>query len=665
MTIRTADTQSPCFVPELRVFGLVDDPNCIFGDLQLYRSYSYVNTNGEPDVKWLIGHKVYDTYHAFKRAVRRRNLNYFEADHKLNQLLHTHDFSARIKRATLDAVRLSFNMQKQAPIESLRYFYKHNQHEILHRVMPETLDKYDYMLRLVARYRSVGEKRFVWVAHIRETAPSFLAQAERTLMEPEEVASVTSLARDGYVNFRRIAGIILTRSVAYGQEADFFFVYSYTTSSAVTAAHLFCTAAMLMQAMEMTPLANVVSLVSDNHKFRLVNETTRLLTNARTFLQAREPSISPVNLPIGSVPLLAGRFTHLVHYFNNSRGFGEGDEPNILDNPEHERVAAAAAALALSGPRSGATDGPISVPASGAASDVAAGASSAPAEVEEGAASVAQPATARFVRTHARGRMSFLDILESSSDDEATAGPFASRVLPARVVTSVSGTTPATVGASTSGAASTSRPVGPFPSEIVDVSSDSEPEYFPRPDQWIDAAKAKQRTILLLRPPIIYYRDNSVPPADKIAGLQLQLTLAHAALHYSALNVYPYEKLVSKFPAIGRGMMNFGAQVLREVMSGGRRAGNPMVSQVKIICMTNPARRFDDIDINDFVFVVNTATRRAAVERARANSSMTCFVECAKKLVAHTLAFRQEPLVPRFAVRVGGGLNDVSQINIQ
>lgn len=625
------------------MFGLGTEPRCIFGQLQLHREYPYVNTDTEPDVKWMVGSKIYQSYYSFKRTVRRRSVSFYDTDHRINQLLHLHDFSSRIKVAVLGIVRHGPNLTKQSPIESLRYFYTHNQHEVLRRLMPETLDQYDYVLRLVARYRSVGEKRFIWVSLVRQSAPNFLSQADRLCMEPEELASVTSLARDGYVNFRRIVAIIMTRSVGYGQDADFYFIYSYTSSCALTACQLFCTAATIMQALEMTPLAHTISLVSESHKYRLVNETTRLLTNARTFLQACEPPISARNTTVGSVPQLALRFTHMVHWFNNAKGFGEGVEPNLVDNPVVLKAVAAAATLALSGAHYETAAGTAHAQLDSAASRVATGTSSAPAEVGEGVAPTAEPATERFVRSPVRNRMSFLEILESSSDDDFAAGPSA--------FASVSTSRPATS-------------VGPFPSDIVEVSSESEPEYYPRADQWIDTAVTRQRTILLLRPPIVYYRDNGVSPAEKIAGLQLQLTLTQAALHYSALNVYPYERLVSKFPGVQRGMMNFGAQVLREVMAGGRRDGNPMASQVKIICMTNGSRRFADIDINDFVFVVGTATRRAAVERARASSSMTCFVECAQKLVAHVLAFRSEPFVPRFAVKVGGGLNDVAQINV-
>lgn len=615
-----------------------------FGHMALHKQYVYINTPTEPTVKWFLPPNLYESRSSFLRALKRRRIAFPEALADLNRLLHSNDYRNRIRDITVSRIR-SVVVDPNA-VECLRHFYKYNVHEVLERCLPNTLDHSDYVQRIIACYSRAGAKRFVWVVQLQQTIPGFVTAVHEQKLEPENMALALNIARDGYVNFERIVGIVLARKEAYGQEFEIAFIYSYTkpeedVDPTMRCVDLVSAAAVVLQQMEM--LAPGRCQVGPTDYTPEDRRSTMLqLLNARDILQMREPPMRTCQILIELRPPLEKRFTFLVHDMKASYcTFSEGSEPNKTDNPPAQPWHLPVPAQAPISPAQLCADS-IGRVASASASSAASGAHS--------------RATLPEIWEHQSNQSLRRADDQSGGESVAGAAPAALAQLTTPIAEAASAQIPNRMDfldAPTAGAA-----IGPTEEEIIEIDSDEEDV---ARGPWITIFRP-QRINPITRHPVPYYTHPTIPLEVQNAGLRLQQLVVNAALCYGARNIYNYESLLEAHPALSRGMSHFDATAMSRLLSLPSRDGVFMQSQVKLLVFVGLDKKLSGVCSNDFAFVVASAGRRSAVARARAEYSTICFIVGVRRLVAHMLAFKDDDKIPRFAIRFGGGLNDVAQI---
>lgn len=606
--------------------------------------YVYQNTSTEPTVKWFLPPNLYDDRPSFLRALKRRRIVFPEALSDLNRLLHSPDFRTRIRDITVAWLRSE--IVDPNAVESLRQYYKYNKHEVLERCLPNTLNHADYVEKIIACYSRAGAKRFVWVMQLQQTIPGFVTAVHEQNLEPENMALAINIARDGYVNFERVVGIVLGRKEAYGQEFEIAFIYSYTKPEEDVCATMRCvdlvsTAALVLQQMEMLAPGRCQVGPSPDYIPKDRRDIMLKLQNARDDLQVCEPPMRTGEMLIELRPPLEKRFTFLVHDMKASYcAFDEGLEPNKTDSPpQHLPVAVRA---------------PVT-PAQLCANTADCVASASPPSAASGAHSIAtHPALYLWRANHSITRGDL-----NADGSVASAAPAALVELATAIAEPANQQIPNRMDILDAPTTGTEVVVLPTENEIVEIDSD-EDSYVPGP--WITVPRPQRTTNPITRPPVGYYAHPTIPLEVQTAGLRLQSHVVNAALCYATQNIYNYERLLIAHPALCRGMAHFDARAMNCLLSAPSRDGVFMQSQVKLAVFVGLGKKRSAVRLYDFAFVVTSARERTAAARARTDYAMVSFIIGVRRLVGHMLAYKDDEIIPRFAVQFGGGPNDVAQI---
>lgn len=616
-----------------------------FGHFALHKQYVYANTTTEPTVKWFLPPNLYDDRPTFLRALKRRRIAFPEALADLNRLLHTTDYRNRIRDITV--ARIRSEVVDPNAVECLRSYYKFNKHQVFERCLPNTLEHSDYVQQIIACYSKAGTSRFVWVMQLQQTIPGFVNAVHQKKLEPENMALALSIARRGYVNFERIVGIVLGRRAAYGQKFEIAFIYSYTKPEekdnvGLRVANLVCSAALVLQQMEMLAPGKCQVGPGSEYKAKNRGDVFVQLLKAREILQVREPPMRTGQMLIDLKPPLEKRFTFLVHDMKESYcSFDEGDEPNEADNPPAQSWHLPVPARA-----------PVT-PAQLCANSVGGVASASPPSAASGAHS---RATLPAMWTWHLNRPLTRAGDQSGGESVASAAPAAFAQFATPLVEPVRQQAPNRMDFLDAPAAA----IGVLPAEDEIIEIDSDEENFAR-EPWI-TMRRPQPINPTTRPPVGFYTHSSISLEVQNAGLKLQNLVLSAALCFGAQNVCSYERLLESHPALSRGMSHFDAAAVRCLLSTPRRDGVFLYSQVKLVVFVGLDKKLSTVHMNDFVFVVTAAGRRTALARARREHSMINFIVGVRRLVAHMLAYKDDDKIPRFAVRFGGGLNDVAEV---